>query len=138
MPVLKPSQIKTADQSGLRYHVTPDSGTTIEDMLKPDFWKGVTAYLHPSDRIEVEADDGSFYADLIVRDVGKSWAKVILHHKSEHPVIEDDTDAWKQEFTVTSRPQGIVILRNDDNAIVGGPFESTEAAVLAARNLHRR
>ncbi len=40
---------------------------TMEDLLETDYWGHVQASFHINDRIEVNPDDGSFYAELLVR-----------------------------------------------------------------------
>jgi hypothetical protein len=138
-PALKASQMQPADQAHLTHFVTVEPGTTIDDVLKPEFWRNVVLGLNPSDHIEVEATDGSFFADLRVRGKGKSWAKVRLHHVSHHEPDEDDSDAWKESYVVTTRPsQGFVILRKSDNVVVGKDYPAEIDAVFAARNLYRR
>ena len=39
----------------------------IEDLLETDYWSHVQAKFNINDRIEVNPDDGSFYAELMVR-----------------------------------------------------------------------
>src|SRR5688572_24720719 len=115
MPTLKPSLLKSAEQAHLTHHVVLEAGTTIDDMLKPEYWKAAAAHLHPSDRIQVEAADGSFFAELSVRDVGKTWAKVkVCNEKRHEPDEEVSEDAWMQAFTVTPHHRGYVVKRNSD------------------------
>jgi hypothetical protein len=141
MPMLKPSLLKSAEQAHLTHHVVLEAGTTLEDVLKPEYWKAAAAHLHPSDRIQVEAADGSFFAELSVRDVGKTWAKVKpCYVTPQDPDEGEDQDAWQQSYQIGVRQHkgGICVLRNSDNAVVAGPFENQNEAVFAARNLHRR
>lgn len=64
------------------YAATPEAGTTLEDILNPDYWVHVAKTLHISDRIEVIPEDGSFYAELFVVSVTSNLVKVKLlsHH----------------------------------------------------------
>ncbi len=43
------------------------AGHTIEDALETDYWVHVAAKLGPLDRIEINPDDGTWYAELQVR-----------------------------------------------------------------------
>lgn len=58
-----------------------------------------------------------FFAELSVRDVGKTWLKVKpCYVTPQEPDEEEDQDAWMQEFeirTPTHGPRhGICVLRN--------------------------
>lgn len=60
------------------YAINPEAGTTVEEMLEEKFWAHVSRSLKPWDLIEARAEDGSFYAVFLVRDAGRTWAKVSL------------------------------------------------------------
>jgi|AGTN01.3.fsa_nt_gi hypothetical protein len=56
--------------------VTPEFGIPHEALLKDGYWAHVSAKLRPGDHIEVLAIDGSYFAELLVLDAGKLYAKV--------------------------------------------------------------
>lgn len=78
MAHLSTARMKAAEYERREYVVTVEHGVTIEDVQKPAFWQHVAAKLRPWDHIEVRADDESFYAELLVRSMGKGWAVVSL------------------------------------------------------------
>ena len=45
MPMLKPSLLQRDEQAHLTHHVVLEPGTTIEDILKPDFGKALMAHV---------------------------------------------------------------------------------------------
>jgi hypothetical protein len=55
-------------------------GTTLEDVLKPEFWSMVAGEISRAGtmpHIEVIADDMTFYAQLLVLHSGSTYAKAI-------------------------------------------------------------
>jgi hypothetical protein len=70
-----------ADYVRQSFRVTPPAGTTLEEMLAPDYWAHVARRMTPYDVIEVVPEDGSFYARLFVLNSDTLWAKVaVLEH----------------------------------------------------------
>lgn len=67
------SRITLAEYARNIFVVTPEHGTPFEDILKPSYWlhvaDTVSMRLRPYDRIEVRPEDGSYFAELIVRSV---------------------------------------------------------------------
>lgn len=67
--------------NGIRYNVhraTPEIGTPIEAVMSPAYWAHVSAKMAAWDEIRVIAEDGSYFLELLVRDVGHLYAKVAL------------------------------------------------------------
>lgn len=82
MTQLHPTRLRAAEYHRTVYQVVPEGDTPFEALLDPGYWAHVAAKLRPMDRIEVEAEDGSYTALLIVRDTGRLFAKVsIIYHR---------------------------------------------------------
>ena len=63
------------------FRATPAAGTTVEDLLVPEYWTHVAKKFNPHDVIEVVPEDGSFFARLFVVDNANLWARVkLLEH----------------------------------------------------------
>jgi hypothetical protein len=60
------------------YVVLPPAGTTLDAMLKPEYWVHVSKRLRPWDLIEVHSEDGTWFAELIVRSTGTGVARVAV------------------------------------------------------------
>jgi len=73
---LDPSRFKGAEYERNVYVATVEQGTTIDTLELPAFWSHIAAKLRPWDKIEVRCDDGSFYAECIVIDADRTWAKL--------------------------------------------------------------
>lgn len=77
--------------NGIRHNifrVTPEIGTPPSALLDPHYWAHVSARLSVGNIIEVLAEDGSYFAELLVRDVGNLYAKVAF--KSPVTIFSND------------------------------------------------
>lgn len=84
---LTAERIKLAEFSRNIFAISPEPNVKLADMLQPAFWSHVAAKLHPSDRIEVIAEDSTYFAELYVVSCGRNWAKVSVLRM--HELTED-------------------------------------------------
>ena len=63
---LQPTRIKQAEYARNEFQITPEIGTSIEDILAPEYWAHAALQLKAHDRIEVRTEDASWYAELYV------------------------------------------------------------------------
>lgn len=80
-----------ADYSIGRYAARPPSGTTLEDVLHPEYFQNELNVLRPGMRIEVLSDDFKLDCDLRVLTVSKTTATVRLLR------LQEDDSANKVE-----------------------------------------
>lgn len=66
----------------------PESKTPFDAVLEPQFWAHVSAKLRPYDEVIVRAEDGSYYARLLVQDAGRLFAKVAVLEKYDLAAVE--------------------------------------------------
>lgn len=97
MTQLQPSRhFADADYKRSVHYVVVEAGVPFEAVLDPGFWAHISAKLRPFDKIEVDTDDGAWYAELKVRDAGKLYAKVAatvyVQHK-DHVEVEQGSPA---------------------------------------------
>jgi hypothetical protein len=104
MTQLASNRLHFAENRRNVFCVTPEHGTPYDAILKDDYWAHVSAKMKPGDRIEVLAEDGSYFAELLVQDAGRLYAKVAsLRHvkldavevKEGGLVMEGYEVAWK-------------------------------------------
>lgn len=88
MTQLASNRLELAETKRNVFHVTPEAGTPFEAVLTDKYWAHVSAYLKPGSRIEVVAEDGRYWADLLVRDAGKLYAKVSVLNLIELDAVE--------------------------------------------------
>src|SRR5258706_10614046 len=74
--ILGPERLKGADFERIIYVANPGEGVTMEDLLSPEGWASVANLLRPWSHIEVRAEDGSYYAELLLTGADRAWAKV--------------------------------------------------------------
>lgn len=77
------------------WEAIPVAETPFDAVLDPDYWMHVAKDLKQRDRIEVFCEDGSYWAELIVLNAGRLWAKVaVISHidltDSDKATIDDD------------------------------------------------
>ena len=122
---LTESRRQFAEQWRNVHAINPELGTTLEDMTKSSYWAHVGKMLRPWDKIEVRAEDGSFYAEFIVRDAGRNWAKVelVFSHTFTVPGVTEQT-AVDNGFTVKyAGPHAKYrVLRKADNSVMRDGF----------------
>lgn len=85
---LAPLRMKAADYERKVYVVTPENGHPFEALLAPEYWSHVAAKLRPYDMIEARAEDGSWFAWLLVQDAGPLHATVFPLQKWDIAPVE--------------------------------------------------
>ncbi len=109
----------------------------IEDMLETDYWTHVAAKLRALDHIEVNPDDGSFYAELLVRSTrfGMIETAVIRYVEFEGGNAADalPQSAYKVEFK--GPHDKWCVLEHDQ--VLQKKFETEGSAIAWAQNYQR-
>lgn len=116
------------------WYVTPEAGTPIDALLDPKYWAHVSAKFKPRDRIEADAEDGCYFAELMVIDAGRLFAKVKLLRKHEFNADEVSSVDIGTDFDVKwagRHAKWRVVRKADGNALKEG-FEDKQAAVVWA------
>lgn len=134
MKKLPSSRFKLADYKRNEFRVSPEHGTTLEDIQKPEFWSHVAAHLAPFDTIEVIPEDGSFYAELLVITSGKQFAtlKLLRHVEldgNSAKAAKDDTPALHPDYRVEWAGVGEKhrVVRADGEVMEKGFQKKTDA-----------
>jgi hypothetical protein len=85
LPPLHADRMKSTEYTRNIWQVTPEVGTEPEELLAPEYWAHLAQNLRQRDRIEAWCEDLKWYAEYLVLDVGRNWAKV---HLCENTVEE--------------------------------------------------
>ena len=105
----------------------PSPGTTLEDVLAPEYWAHVAATLRAGARIELLAQDGAWWAMLLVRAAGKTDAKVQALQYVELGQREAVTvGGYEVKWRGPARKWGIV--RTSDLSVLQDGFAVKEEA----------
>lgn len=125
-----PTRFRVAEGARNTWNVIPEIGTPLEAVLESGYWVNNAAKLRPHDRIEVDAEDGSWTATLFVRSTSKLGAVVSLltEHKFDpmdaKPAFDDYRVVWKGPIH-----KHAVVRASDEKTILQGSFDSKEAAL---------
>ena len=114
--------------------VTPQVGTTREDMLKPIFWSHVARRLKPMAEIRALPKDGNWYGVYLVTysDNIQAQLKELAYYPLENSVEPlADSDPFYVEWI--SPPVKYGIRRKADKAIVKDGFASKDQALAWKR-----
>lgn len=129
---IRQHRMKLRDFGKNEWIVNAELGDTPEELLKPQYWANVAKELKSLDTIEVRAEDGSFYAKLLVRDSGRAYAKVVflpgypLVFKDITEVPEMDMDEYVIKW---AGPEfKFRVLRKKDNEVLKFGFTNKEEA----------
>jgi hypothetical protein len=130
-PKLRESQIARIEQRRTTYHADVPAGVAYENLLKPEFWAHVAQKLRPGDFIFAEAEDGTFIAELYVRNAGHNWATVfeIMHHDFEELTSIGDETIPGFEIKWRGRVQKHVVVRLSDGQIMTQGLSLKQEAV---------
>ncbi len=133
-PKLQAGRLKQADVVRNVWVVVPEHGFSMEDILEPGYWAHVAVEFRQYDRIEVQSEDASVWAELLVVAAGPTWAKVAPVRFVE---LGRDTDIPESEY------EGLIVQfrgpiekwcvqSKDDRRVLFNKLESREEATLAA------
>jgi hypothetical protein len=73
---LPPARMQSREYENLDHTITIESKWTMEDVLKPIFWASCWQKMRRYDEVTVRVDDGSWWAKLLVVQVGTGFAFV--------------------------------------------------------------
>lgn len=120
---LSPNGIAPAEGIREIWSSTAAFGVTREDIENPGYWAHVASRLRSKAKIEVHAEDGSFYAEYLVINSDKTWAKVICLRFIDLKEIAKITT--EQEASIFSGydikfrgPRRWSVVRKSDNAVL--------------------
>lgn len=124
-------RFKLAESVRRTHVVTPHHGTTLEEVMKPEYWAHIAAELKAGSHIEVVAEDGSWFAELFVVHAERLWAKMALLRKVDLVATATEVNpADFEEFYVKwSGPVSkFRVHRKKDKEVLRDNFETADAA----------
>lgn len=78
MTQLQPARCKLAEFQRSVFAITPEEDMPFDALLSPHYWAHVSASFRPGCKLEIYPPEGHYYAELLVRDCGRLFAKVAL------------------------------------------------------------
>lgn len=92
MTQLAPNRVMLAEQARNTWHANPEAGTPVDALLDPKYWAHYAVshsiVIKPGDRIEAYPDDGTYFAELLVRDVSRGGIRVAELRRKEFDKVE--------------------------------------------------
>ena len=129
---LKPTGFAQASEFVIPFnHVECPDGHTLEDMLKPEYWCHVAKKMQGRGRILVDAEDGSWSAQLKIHRASDLQAVVSLEWKAEHGAKAKERAVSKaDEYDVAYKGTRAKwrITRKADGQTISDGWESEEIA----------
>lgn len=80
-------ELVVSDSRRVTHHLFLSPGTTLDDIQVPDVLKLVAFKLHRGDIIVVEPLDGSFYAEVLIRECNREFARTALLFRVDLPPL---------------------------------------------------
>jgi hypothetical protein len=124
-PAIHPQRMQLAEQVRNVWSVTVPNDTHKGDLQRPEFWAHLATMLRPRDRIEVETEDGSYVADLLVLDAGTQYAKMAILREYRLDVVEPQSQSaapagHKVEWS--GRHTKFRVVRESDSKVIKDGF----------------
>lgn len=134
-PAIYEYQMRLTESVVLDYFITVDPEVTRADLLRSDFWMHVANSFKPFTKLRVAAEDGSFYAELMVLSAGRNWAAVHeLGYYDLHAGAKAAEKALNEPKDFEVQWKGPInkycIVRLSDKEIIQKNIEQKEAAYL--------
>lgn len=112
-------------------------GTKPEDLLKPEYWAHVCSEFKAWGRVEARAEDGTWFAEYLITEVGRTWANMAMlsvKYLTTKDVAQSQAEASQ---TTAALPYEVrwrgaakwSVIRKSDNAVMKDGMERVEADV---------
>lgn len=128
MKILK-NRLTEAEFTRVVWTAAPEQGTTLADMVKPEYWAHVAKYLKPGFRIEVMPEDGAWFAELYVRAVKEQAAVVHVLRAVTFDEAQPTSEAHALYYAKFCGPAAKWrVYRTVDNAVMTEKLDTREQA----------
>jgi len=126
--ILNPTKMKPAEYHRTTYQAIVPPDVVKDDLMKPEFWSHVAATLKTGDRIDILCQDGSYFAEPLVCNADRTWAKVyMLSYHDLTKVTLDISEDILNNYEVRFRgPKAWSVIRKDDNSVLQEGLHSEE------------
>ena len=111
------------------FHASIPSEVSFEEILSPDYWCNNAVQLKIGDHIEAFCEDGSFYAEMIVRNCDRLTAVLgVITHVDFSGSVEIDEIDPEYEVAFAGPTHKWRIVRKSDKAVVKHGFQTKQEA----------
>lgn len=123
--MIDPARFSLTEQKNNDWTMVVEESTTVENLLNPAFFANIASQLRPYDRIRVSIDTDEWYADLLVVQCGRNWARVaVLRHldftSSDEQASEAVSEDRLSEYKIQYRGPHLKfsVIRKSDNQVL--------------------
>jgi hypothetical protein len=127
--ILNPQRMGLAEHLRQDWVVNAEEGTTISEVLDPQYWSHMAAVIQPYARIEVRLETGEWVAELMVVNVGRNWAQVSLLVKHDLEARSENPVALKHKVEWKGPQKKHVVIRIADSMILQEGFSEKSKAI---------
>lgn len=135
--ILNPQRMALREQLRQDWVVHAEAGTTIADVLEPQFWSHMAAQMQPYDRIEVLLETGEWILELVALGVGRNWAQVHVLQKYDLEQRSETAPVAARHRVEWKAGKKHCVIRIADGALVQDGFPSKEEAQVWLANHER-
>ena len=126
---IHPSRFKPSDGVRNVWVVVPEEGVPYEALLEDAYWAHVADKLRPMDRIEVLPEDGSYFAELIVRSAGRLYADVAELRKVMLDTAATASPDNRYEVRWKGPHHKHAVVRIADGSVMQAGFDNKDGAM---------
>ena len=123
--------IKEAEYERSIHAATVPIGTLPEDLTNQAYWAHVAQFLKPWGRIEAHCFDGTWFAEYLVTEVGRTFAKVTMLRKyaltTEDVALSQQTQANSDYYVKFRGAAKWSVIRSSDNAVMKEGMDKDDA-----------
>lgn len=137
-PILRTDALPLADSVRNVWVARVERAVEFKEVIYPGFWAHHSSKFSPWDRIEARAEDGTWFAELLVLDCSRTWAKVhVLSHVKLTTEDASQTMAAMQaayqealkDYEIKHRgPRGWSVVRTADGSVMQDVLGTKDAA----------
>lgn len=127
---VNPTRFALGEYARNVWTVDVPEGDTMETVTSRDYFAHVAKQLKPWDRIEVRAENGDWFAELLVRSAGPNWAttRVLAFHKlaADAPEAKDEETGYEVKYAGPQHKHRVI--RKSDKQVVAENLPTKEDA----------
>ncbi|WP_447867240.1 hypothetical protein [Rahnella bonaserana] len=129
-----PASISLAEYKRSVYIVQAKHGQTFEEFKDPEAWAHVSPNFKKFDKVELIAEDGSFYAEGLVIKITRTTAVIhfYLHCELNEKAESTEDAAYYAAFAGKAKWR---VIRRSDSEVVESHIESKDEALALVDKL---
>lgn len=126
--MIREDRVQLVEFARRSFQIIPPPSDKVEDLLRLDYWAHVSRGFKPFDRIEAIAEDGTWYADILILAVGRAWAKVSIIHYKELEKVRPEHLESEYEISWGSPVTKWRVIRRQDRQVLKDNLDSQQTA----------